>query len=69
MSSKQFSMQMVNQFLVISYILRPRQQPSHILPPNPVKSQNHQMGCYDDGITLKLDSHLGSIAAKVPVKF
>ena len=33
------------------------------------KSQNHEIGCYNDCITLKFDSHLRSTAAEVPVKF
>ena len=40
-----------------------------VLAPNPVKSGSCQIGCYNDCITLKLDRHLPSTAAKVPVKF
>ena len=40
-----------------------------VLPPNPVKSQNHEVGCYNVRIALKFDRHRGSAAADVPVKF
>ena len=40
-----------------------------LLMPNLVKSQNREIGCYNDTITLKLDRLLGSIVAEVPVKF
>ena len=39
------------------------------LPPNLVKSQSREIGCYNDCIALKFDRHLGSAAAEVPVKF
>ena len=40
-----------------------------VLPHDLVKSENREIGCYNNHITLKFDSHLGSVAADVPVKF
>ena len=37
--------------------------------PNLVKSPGREIGCYNDRIALKVDGHLGSAAAEVPVKF
>ena len=34
-----------------------------------VKSRNREIGCYDDRVALKLDSHIDSVVADVPVKF
>ena len=31
-----------------------------VLPHDPVKSQNREIGCYDDRIVLKFDRHIGS---------
>ena len=39
-----------------------------ILSPNPMKSRNHEIGCYKDRILI-LDIHHGNNAAEVPVKF
>ena len=40
-----------------------------VLPHDPVKSQNREIGCYNDRIAIKFDRHIGSVAADVPVKF
>ena len=34
-----------------------------------VKSRSRDMECYNNRIALKIDRHLGSDAAEVPVKF
>ena len=36
---------------------------------NLVKSRSREIGCYDDGIAMNVDSYLGSAIAEVPVKF
>ena len=40
-----------------------------ILPQDLVKPRSREIGCYNDGICLKFDRHLGRAAAEVPVKF
>ena len=40
-----------------------------VLPPNLVKSRSREIGCYNDRFALKVNRHLGSGAAEVPVKF
>ena len=39
------------------------------LPHDLVKSQNHEIICYNDCTALKFDWYLDSAAAEVPVKF
>ena len=39
------------------------------LPPNLVKYQSREIGCYNDHVVLKFDRHLGTAAAEVPVNF
>ena len=34
---------------------------------NLVKSRSREIGCYDDGIAMNVDSYLGSAIAEVPV--
>ena len=40
-----------------------------VLPPNLMKSRSREIGRYNDRFALKLDGHLGSTAAEMPVKF
>ena len=40
-----------------------------VLPTNIVKSRHREIQCYNDRTPLKFDSHLGSAAAEVPVKY
>ena len=40
-----------------------------VLPPNLVKSRNRGIGFYNVRFALKLDRHLGSDAAEMPVQF
>ena len=40
-----------------------------VSPQDLVKSRSHEIGCYNDRITVKFDSHLGSAAVEVPVEF
>ena len=40
-----------------------------ILTSDLVKSQGHNIGCYNDCITLKFHMHLGSSAAAAPLEF
>ena len=40
-----------------------------VLPQDLVKSRSRDIGCYDDRIALRYDSHIGSAAAEMPVKY
>ena len=40
-----------------------------VLPQDLVKSRSREIGCYNDRIAVKFDSHLGSAAVEIPVEF
>ena len=41
----------------------------HVLLKNVVKSQSHEIGCWNDRIALSFDRHLDSAAAAAPIIF